>query len=299
MLPKNKKLPNRPSLKLQGGGPNGGPNTSGMPGSGPRPTHPNPPHGYHPAQHGGLGVDGKKGDKKHKKKGKHYGAVGPYPGVPNHLLNQLVNGLLGQEMRDLRHQRQQVRRTYQRGLGDLNHVFGETGDYLNFLQGQNQQQYSQTGQNIDAANQALQGQLGGIYGGAQGGANAELARLGMGDSVNMGGISADQANAQGMAAITGQNASSTLDLASNNTAQMAGLLQGMNQGSYQQAVGQNLNARNDAMNKIMDAIVDTKKSRKDVWLQLAQQLQQTGWDQFLQLQQLKMQKKQLRGHKKH
>lgn len=262
---------------------------------------------------GGKGGDGKKGDgKSGKNKGgmpKFYGGLGGYKGVKTKTLRRLVNGILREEIGSLRSEKrglnretrsltQAANRQYRRGKGDLNHVFGETSDYLNHLRSQSQQQYAQQASQAQAAQAALQQSLGGTYSGAQQAGLAELERLGVAGGGNFSQLQSDAANAQAMAQQAGANAQSTMNMAAGNADALAGLLQGMNQGAYQSHIGKNLTARNEALAEIgamkrdgyaeiRDAIREAKKSRGDVFFQLLQQLQQTGWNQYVEQQQLK------------
>lgn len=288
-LPRNKKLPPK----------------KGTVGSGPKPIPP-------------KGKDAKGGKNKNAKGGggKFYGGLGGYKGVKKQAVRRLVNGVLRDEMRDLRKQvravkqdtkaeRRSLKADYRRGKADLEYVHGETADYLGALGNQNQQMFQQQGNQQQAAQAALQQHLQGTYSGAQTGAQEELARLGIQGGGNFQQLIADQANAGAVAAQSGANAQSTLGMAGANSAGAMQMLQGMNQGSFLQGIGQNLNARNDAMaevrtnkinnlNEVRQAMAEAKGSRRDMFFQLLQQLQQTGWDQYMQQQQLGMQRQQHR-----
>lgn len=251
-----------------------------------------------------------------KSGGKYFGARGGYEGVSKKKVRRLVNGVLRDEIkdlrrekaqirRDLRHQTQQARRDYRRGKGDLEHVFGETGDYISFLGDQTQQTYEDQSAQSAAATAALQQQIADTYSGANTGVNSELARLGIEGGANLGGLASDQANAQSVAAQTGLNAQTTMGMASANSSQLMNLISGMNQGSYMSAMGQNLNNRNDNLteinrdrqdnfNAVRDAIRDVKGSRKDMFFQLLNQLQETGWSQYMDQQQLNLAKRNAR-----
>lgn len=241
---------------------------------------------------------------------KFYGGKGGYKGVNTKTVRRLTGGVLRDELNDLRRQRRMVRResrndaidaknAYKRGKQDLRHVYGESTDYLNFLRNQNQQMYSDQQNQSQAATAALQAQLGGTYSGAQQGAMDELARLGISQGGNFSQLQSDAANQQALAQQSGANAQSTMGLAAQNSDALAGLLQGMNQGQMVSDFGKNLNARNDAladvrqnkmdqMNVVREAMSDARGSRRDLFFQLLQQLQQTGWDQFMDMQNLKL-----------
>lgn len=247
---------------------------------------------------------------------RYYGGLGGYKGVDTREVKGLVNGLIRDEVKDLRrgkaqirresrHEMQGIRRDYRRAKGDLEHVFGESGDYINYLAGQTADTFADQTQQAGAASAALQAQLGDSYTGAMTDATAELDRLGISQGGNMTGLLADQANAQAMAQQTGQNAQQTLGMMGGNAAALMNLVSGMNQGSYMSDMGKSLNARNDqltevrrsrqdAYNATRDAIRDVRGTRRDLFNQLLNQLQQTGWSQYMDQQQLKMQRRAMR-----
>jgi hypothetical protein len=197
-----------------------------------------------------------------------------------------------------------ARTNYNRGVGDLNYVHGETDDYLKNLaqrsaattqQGMSQQQQAQA---------ALQGMLGDTYSGASAGASNELARLGIQGGGNLQQLNADYLNSQAVGAQASQNAQSTTQATGDNAAIAMQMLQGMNQGSMMQGIGQNLNSFNDQsqalqdnrtgqMNEVRQAMQEANQTRKDLYFQLLQQLQQTGWDQFVQSRELGQQARSL------
>lgn len=272
------------------------------------------PPGWRPPKHGGLNGDGPRKNKGGG--GKFFGGMGPYKGVPIKRVNQLINGIMRDELRDLRGEKRGIRRDmrndlsglrrdYQRGMGDLDHIYDETNDYMQHMNTQNQQMYDNAGNQVAGATQALQSQLGNTYTGAANSVNDEMARLGIQGAANTSQIQADSAFSQATAQQAGANAGSTLDLAQTNSGALSGLLMGMNQGQYQSSAGQQLNAFNDGrtdvmqnkldnMQQIRDAMRDVKGSRRDLFIQMLNQLQQTGWGQMMDLQQLNLQKKQMR-----
>lgn len=259
----------------------------------------------------------KKRVSKHKRKPKppaRYGKVGGYKGVNKSTAANLAAGVYNTEMRELQGQQRNADRDtrqdileaenqYARAKGDLEHVYGKTGSYISTMKDRAASEY-QTGRDQSvAATAALKNQLSGLYSGATGGAESELERLGISDAGNYQGILSDSLNAQAVASQSGENARSTMEQSGSNVNALMELLGGMNQGSHTSSTGQVLNARNDAISKandenfnqtrkIRDAMVQAKASRKDIYLQLLQQLQQTGWSQYLQNQQLKIQRKQ-------
>lgn len=214
---------------------------------------------------------------------------------------RLANGVIRDEVRDLRDQNKEVNRAaenaidtarfqYQRGLGDLEYIGGETSDYVKSLGDKTQAMYGQTSLAQNAAAAALQQQLGGIYDTGASAANTELERLGIGDGSDsfLQQMRSDQANASSVGAINSANAQSTLGAMQANSGAVSDLLGGMVQGSMLSNVGRNLNDRNDAFMDIRnekqdqqalirDAIKSARGSRQDVFFQLLQQLRQSGW----------------------
>lgn len=218
-------------------------------------------------------------------------------------VNKLVGTIIGPELRGLNSQRSQVARdyaagvdrantAYERGKGDIDYVFGETGSYLDSLKGKNDAEAAAATARSTAAANALRSRLGGTYSGVQDSVSNELSRLGISGGGNLSGLMSDAANAQYTADQSSANAMSTLNQSNSNAGLVMSLLQGMNQGSKGSAAGKNLNARNDALadfntarianlNKISDAITETRKSRSDLFTQLFNQFQQSGWKGFL------------------
>ena len=261
------------------------------------------------------------GHNKQRHGDKYFGGVGKYKGVNVKKVKRLVNGILKDEIRDLKrglkevkrdaaHQMGDISTEYDRAKGDLDHIYKETGDYINHLSGQTNQAYSQQASTMQAANAALQQQLRGTYTGAVNGVNAEMARLGISGAANIGGLAADGAFLGGLANMSGANDLSTLGMMGANSNSLMNLIAGMNQGSYISNLGRALNSRNDQLqdtrqdrldniNEVRDAIKDVKAGRRDMLNQLLNQLQETGWGQFMDRQQLKMARKQMgRSHKK-
>lgn len=212
---------------------------------------------------------------------------------------RLTNGIIRGEVRDLKAQRREVNQSadnanaltetqYTRGVGDLTAVRDETTEFINRMNAQNQSTFDTSKMQETAAAAALQQQLGGIYGKEQSAMGSELGQLGLDPSQFSSQLSDDAANAQGVGAINAATSQSNLSLANQNSGQLGSLLQGMAQGSFISHLGQNLNSRNDSLAEtgqeridqlglVREAIADAKGSRKDVFFELLNQLQQTGW----------------------
>lgn len=226
-----------------------------------------------------------------------------YEGVDTNMVRRLAQSTANEELRDLKNQRALVdaesnnqtaatRARYDRGRGDLEYVNGEVTDFLQSNQRKNDQNFKQERSQQEAATRALQQSLSSTYNSASDGASAELARLGIQGGGNLSGLQADAANAQTLAQVSGSNALSSMDLASGNANQLSSMLQGMAAGSHVANIGKNLNTFNDNVSKIRQnksdrhneidrAVRDTRAKRSDNYLQLLQQLQQTGYNQFI------------------
>ena len=213
---------------------------------------------------------------------------------------RLTNGVIKDTVRDLNQQRREVNREarnandivrtmYHRGRGDLEHVFGETGDYIEHQNEQGQNAFNAASLEQSAAATALQNQLQNVYSAGEGSATAEMQRLGItGAQGFLGQLASDSANAQAVGTQTSSNNQANLGAMQANAGAVGNLLSGMNQGAYMGAIGQNLNARNtafadnrqqraDQLALVREAVNEAQGSRKDTFFQLLQQLRQTGW----------------------
>lgn len=213
--------------------------------------------------------------------------------------HKLTNSMIRDEVDDLRSQRSQVNTAadnandltetfYTRAKGDLSHLLGETQEFIGGQASRNASMFDTTQVEQSAANAALQQQLGQIYGQARQGTNAELDALGINNGQFGGQMVADQAFQQGQAAQSGANSLTNLNFMQQNAGQMSGLLAGMAQGSYMSHSGRALNDRNDQLadtaneraeqlGLVQEAIQEAKGSRKDVFLELMTQLQNSPW----------------------
>lgn len=218
-------------------------------------------------------------------------------------VNNLVDTIIKPEVRGLKSQRKQVNRDYETGVGkattayntakaDIDAVHNTTGGYLSNLASSSAQAGQDAVSRSQAAAEALKQRLSNTYSGVQSASQAELDRLGLGGQANFLGLMGDAANAQAVADQSNSNAQASLGMANNNQAIMMNLLQGMNAGSRVSAHNKNLQSRDtgltdlrdnriSALNKINDAIGETRKSRSDLFTQLFNQFQQSGWKGFL------------------
>jgi hypothetical protein len=122
----------------------------------------------------------------------------------------------------------------------------------------------------------------------------------------MGAYQGDQAYAQNQAAINTANTSANVGAMGANANAVGQLLGQMNAGAHTSSVGKAGNARSDSLfeleqnklkgfNEVRQAMRDLKGTRKDAMLQVLEQLSQTGWAQYMEGQQLNMQRRAMRG----
>lgn len=241
-----------------------------------------------------------------------YGAMGGFPGVSVREAQRRIAAEIREGVQDLRHQRRVVRHEasedrqktkadYQRGLGDLEHIYGETGDFIAHQGNLINNQYEATQDRATTAQNALLNVLSQGSSEVAGGANAELARLGIEGSGDMGEFAADAANNTAIAQQTGANNMANLEAMQAGAGSISALLSGMNAGQHQSNVGQQLNARNDRFaeiqqnkidnfNEVREAIKELKGQRGDLVRQLLEQMTNTRWGQYMDMAQLKLQR---------
>lgn len=264
--------------------------------------------GGHNGSGGGNGNGGGLG-------GRRYGAYGGFPGVRYADALALVNAGLKPEIRQVRNdiqktrreaqlERQRARNHYQSAVGDLNHVFGESGDYIGFQNQAIQQNYDALEDRAQQAQAALLDHLQANGAANAGAANAELERLGIQGSGDMGQFAADQSNIENVAQVTGANNLANISAAQSNASDVGNLLLGMNAGSKASALGQQVSDRNDAffeaeatkkvaVEQLRRTMSDLRKSRPDLVRQMLEQLRQSGWGQYMDLANLHLQRDQL------
>lgn len=236
--------------------------------------------------HGG-GARGKK-----RKPSGRIGGIGGYKGVKRSKVNSLVDGIINAEVRQQRESSRSAQDTYERSVGDINAIFRETDKGIkatNATYAQNRDAAKQ-GVNESAARQ--QSNLASIYGGAASGVNAELERLGINGAAGTGvaGLMADQAWQQGEAIQSRDNINNIINVGAGNNAALGSALLSMNTGERVSQLGQARNTRDTAVSKVRDAIIEARKKRPDLFNQMLEQLQNTGWNQYFQNQQLKKMK---------
>ncbi len=255
-----------------------------------------------PLQHSTDGYTGNNTDQsKSKPKGKPSGNGGGRGGRGNRV-NRLVDAQIRAGVDDLRKERRMVRREaaterraakrdYRQGLGDLDYIYGETADYTNAMGQQIQANYGAAKDRASQAQAALVAALGGNSAAAQTNVTDNLSQLGI-SGINMDQFSADAANALSNASISGANNMAAIDAAASGAADISALIQGMVAGSKSAAYGEQLNDLNDrlfensqmkrdGLMQVREAISDLRGTRKDLTLQMLQQLGGSQWGRYL------------------
>jgi hypothetical protein len=151
---------------------------------------------------------------------------------------------------------------YQRGVGDINYIGAEVGDYLNRMNSNISGGYDAAGSQMAAARAALQGQLSDTTNQNASEASSELNRLGIGGS-GLGSMRSDSNFAQMVAAQQGTAEQANNSAARANSGAVGQLLLGMNQGQRQAGIGNLLNARNDMIATIRNRFQDERASGMD------------------------------------
>ena len=133
---------------------------------------------------------------------------------------------------------------------------------------------------------------------------AEMQRLGIQQTGMDPRYAADTQFAQNVNHQTTANNQANLGMQQANADQISQLLGGMAMGSQSSAMGQAMNIRNaditsihhdqrDSLQDIMNQIMDTKKNKPGAMMELLQQLQGQGFDQWSQLQGIHQNQQQL------
>jgi hypothetical protein len=298
--------PKKKPPKIWKGGPKPGPKHYGQGGKKPNPTTGSNDPGAH--KKGGKGRSGGSG-------GGAYGAYGDYEGVRYGEAASLVNAGLKPEIhqvqndiqktrRETQRERQRAKRQYNAAVGDIGHIFGESGDYINY---QNQQMDQLAGQTMDqtqAAQAALMQHLSGTGQAAMGDVNAETERLGIQGMNYTAPMQQDQAFTTEQAQISGANNVANLNLSHQNSQELGSLLQGMNTGSQTAAYGRAANAKSEALfeaqankhtavEQLKRSLADLRGQRPDLIRQMLEQMQQSRWGQYMDTQNLDLQEEQL------
>lgn len=277
-------------------GPRGGRNPGGLGG-----TFPNPPGGG-----GGPGLT-------RAERNQRYGAYGGFPGVRYGDALSLVNADIHKQMYGLRSEKQKIRREtqaerqranrlYNSAVGDLNHVFDESGAYIGHQNQAIQDQYFQLNDRSQQAQAALLDHLQTQGQSNMGAAQSELARLGIGAPGMLDQFAADQSNMMGVANQTGANNAANIGLQQTAAGDVGNLLSGMNAGSRASAIGQQATARSDAlfeaeatkkqgMEQLTRAMQDLRSSRGDLTRQMLEQLRQTNWGMYVDQANLNLQRR--------
>lgn len=232
-------------------------------------------------------VKGNGGRKGGKKGGRRYGAMGGYGGVPYRDAASIINGQVRHEVRGMQHQGQQVRDLYGNTVGDLNHIFGETGEFIGNQNQKIKDSYAGQKSAMDQIYSALNGQLNSGATGIQDAALAELQRLGISPGAS-GDMGSDTGFMQNLVAQQQANSGANMGAAQSNSDAVGALLMGMNSGAQASALGQAANTKNSALKDIMAQIRDVRSGRGDAINELLMQMNDSRFQQWLGLQGLKL-----------
>lgn len=268
---------------------------------------------------GGRGGKGK-GPKGGKGKGPRHpnriGGYGGFKGVNKHRLNQLIQAQLQAVINPLRDEKKDIRRQTKHQLESANTLYDRTNDDLsaiydrtgNYIAGRNEETAQSWDKARGATAQSQQGLLSQLMGNstaATGGANDEMARLGIsGANTALAANVGDSEFAKNLANQQGANTQANLEMMASAAGSVGNLLMGMNQGSYASAAGQAANAHQDnissikndsrdALAEVMDAIRGARGTRPGLFQQMLQQLQTTGWGMYVDQQNLNQNQQQI------
>lgn len=217
-------------------------------------------------------------------------------------VNSVVNGQIRAGVNDARKERRVVRREaatarraavrdYKRSLGDLDYIYGETGDYVKNMGQQIHDQYAQQTTRAEAAQAALVQQLQSNSTDTGQGLSSELSRLGL-QGVDNSQFAADAQNAVNVAQQTGANDLSNISAQQTGADAISSLLGGMVAGSRASGYGTAQNTldtnlydiyqtKRDGYNQVREAISDLRGTRKDLTAQMLQQLGGGHWGRYL------------------
>lgn len=249
------------------------------------------------------------------KSSKMFGPVGGYPGVSKKQARQLVNDQIKPELRSMRNDRKFVNRQakdavadtnslYNRSVGDLNHVFGEAGDYIGALGQQINQGYSDTATKVGAIDTAATSQIQTQTDAVKQAIQSELQRLGIQQTGIDPRLQADSQFTQNVSTQMGANNQANLAASQQSANTVSGLLGGMIAGSKASNLGQAANTRNaaisdvqrtkrDDLSTILESMQEIKKSRPAMIRDMLMKLQAQGFDQWQAIQALNMDRRSL------
>lgn len=235
---------------------------------------------------------GHKGRGKKKRGSDRIGGLGGYKGVKRSKVDSLVNGIINAEVRQQRESSRSAQDTYERSVGDINAIFKETDKGIRATNTTYAQNRDAAKAGVNAAADRQRASIADIYGNAGNTVNSELERLGISGAAGAGvaGLAQDQAWQQAEAIQSRDNINNIINVGAGNAAALGSALLSMNTGERVSQLGQARNTRDTAVAKVREAIIEARKKRPDLFNQMLEQLQNTGWNQYFQNQQLKKMK---------
>lgn len=257
------------------------------------PPNPKNPKGDKDGKH-----DGKDGKKHHKGKkhggihGGRYGAYGGYKGVKVSRARKLVNAELNPLIRALNHEIRQAKRENKRTVGDIKHVFNDSGHYIREQNKKVRGEFSDFDKNQQAATSALMQQLQAQGNQSAASSASELERLGLGNQF-LGQLANDQAQAEMLARQQMANTRANAGLMGLGATEMGRSLVGMNHGSKSSQIGQAFNNRNNAISEIRSERRDLRHERPELLRQMLEQMAAQGWGQYVDTRNLNQQQQQI------
>lgn len=234
--------------------------------------------------------------------GANYFGIGRGPGYNWKEARKIIREQTQGTIRELRRQRKGERRNMQfdvnklnalfnRQQGDLNYIFGEAKDYIAGQGAKMDQGFNNARSSLENLYSQFAAESGAATAARRDAAMQELARLGI-QQAGMGQFDAD-ANAAALQMDTNQaSANANLTAMQNATGSVGNLLSSMAEGSRVSALGRAENSRSDAIaqrrhewnqfqNDILQQIINIKKQRPELIRDLALQLQQQRFGQFM------------------
>lgn len=231
--------------------------------------------------------------KKRKKKGSsRIGGLGGYKGVKKSKVDRLVGGIINAEVRQQRQSSASAQDTYERSVGDINAIFRETDKGIKATNSTYAKNRDAAKRGVNESSNRQRANLASIYGNAGDSISSEMERLGIRGAAGSGvaGLMADQAWQEGEAIQSRDNINNIINVGAGNNAALGSALLSMNSGERVSQLGQARNTRDTAVSKVREAIIEARQKRPDLFNQMLEQLQNTGWNQYFQNQQLKKMK---------
>lgn len=228
-----------------------------------------------------------------KKLGKRYGSYGGYKGVNVKTAEKLVDSQIHKSVSKIAKDKKQANRDYVSSVRGIKKISNETQKFIGKNNRDSMAGYDEASKSLDSNNSALQSTLASRSNTIKSSASDELARLGIQDSSAFNSLDSNTQNALNVASITGNNDKANLAAQEAGARSIGDLMLGMNRGIRDSGIVSAQNDRRDAISEINDAIAEARGTRPDLLLQTLEQLRQTGWGQYMDSQNLAIQRRQM------